>query len=161
MKYLKDAVVRAAKLQSKPKDEVVETLTGDDKVLADAIAKAEAKLKITEAERQEDAATPNSASHDKGMFGNRQVKFKQNVWKIPKKPAGDVSQPTGILTQSDLDNYVLYRKDDRLTFKYTEGSSGACCYSANRSGSGEENGNIKWTDALIQELIDEGALELL
>jgi len=159
MKYLKDAVLRAKQFESTPKTSVATdpVLTGDDKIFAEAVKKA----KLNEMERKNDEATPNSASHDKGMFGSRQCKFKQNVWKIPQKPTGDVSQPTGILTQSDLDNYVLYRKDDRLTFKYKSGSAGACVYTASRSGSGEEGGDIKWSDALIQELIDEGALELL
>lgn len=98
---------------------------------------------------------------DKGMFGGRQIEFVQEVYYVPKNPTGDVSQPIGILTQSDLNNYCIFRKNDRLSFKYESGDAGKGSYSAKKNGQEEYTTEFDWSDALIQELIDEGACKLL
>lgn len=98
---------------------------------------------------------------DKGQFGNRQVEFSQDVYYIPDAPAGDNSQPIGIITQSDLNNYVIFRKNDRLTFRYKEGTSGSCKYEAKKNGQSDYGCDFDWSDALIQELIDEGSCKLI
>lgn len=160
MKYLQEAILRSRQLTyvNDASPASVASKTPEEQRIADAIAKVNAKLGIVMVEAEDDN---DPAMSDKGMFGGRQVRFKQNVWKIPSAPAGDVSQPIGLLTQSDLDNYVAFRKDDRLTLKYKDGSAGSCCYVAKRNGSDTEVSEYEWSDGLIQELIDEGALELL
>lgn len=158
MKYLAEAVSRARNID--PSSVVsVKKPSSEDELYQQALAKAKAKLNIQEADEYGLPATVDAT--DKGMFGGRQVRFKEEVYKIPETPAGDASQPVGILTKADLNNYTLFRKDDRLSFKYKEGTAGACCYTATRSGSGEEVDCCDWTDGLIQELIDEGAIELV
>jgi hypothetical protein len=162
MKYLKEAVIRSRNFTSEQFYKPVENeaiQSPEDLIVAQAMSKVNAKLGLV-SEKENETSAPSEMS-DKGMFGGRQAKFKQNVWKIPSAPAGDQSQPVGLLTQSDLDNYVAFRKDDRLTFTYKDGSAGACCYEAKRGGSDTQASEYEWTDGLIQELIDEGALELM
>lgn len=158
MKYLSEAIARAKNVDSTERAfKIRETgITDEDRLYQDALAKVNAKRNVMEAEDEQ-----GIDASDKGMFGGRQVRFKEEVYKMPQNPTGDASQPIGILTKSDLNNYVLFRKDDRLSFKYKEGTSGACCYEATRHGSGEEVDCCEWSDALIQELIDEGAMELI
>ena len=98
---------------------------------------------------------------DKGSFGNRQIEFVQEVYYIPDAPAGDHTQPVGLITQSDLNNYVIFRKNDRLTFRYKEGTSGSSNYEAKKNGQTDFATDFDWSDALIQELIDEGACKLI
>lgn len=159
MSYLRDAVSKVD--PSKPRSAPVQETNPDDAVFAAAVAAAKQKLKIVE---NDDPVSPDSEQapdvSDKGLFGGRRVVMKQNIWRLPKNPAGDESQPVGILTQSDLDNYIYLHKGDRLSFKYKTGSTGACCYVVSK-GAAEFGSDIEWTDALIQELIDEGAAELM
>lgn len=156
MSYLKDAVSKVKPSNLRPVQETAAT-NPDDAVFAAAVAAAKQKLKIVENDDQQD---PSSDVSDKGLFGGRRLVMKQSVWRLPKNPAGDESQPVGLLTQSDLDNYIYLHKGDRLSFKYKSGSSGACCYTVSK-GAAEFGADIEWSDALIQELIDEGAAELM
>lgn len=98
---------------------------------------------------------------NKGHFGGRSISFKQDVYRIPEKPSGDHTQPVGLITQSDLHNYVIFRKNDRITFKYESGTSGNCDYQYKKNGSDSFIDDIAFSDAVIQELIDDGACELV
>ena len=161
MELLKQVVALSANA-NRQVDAVVDVV---EDVYEAAIAKAKEKLNITEApEGDVDVAAPDvdvTDTGDKGQYGSRQVEFKQDVYRIPETPTGDVSQPIGLLTQSDLNNYVLFKKGDRLTFKWVSGEAGTAKYDAVRNGDVSVDANIEWTDALIRELEDEGALTLM
>lgn len=141
----------------------------DDELFADAVAKAKVKLNINEADETDpatDAASeeaPEGAddSTDKGLYGGRQVEFKQDVYRLPDNPSGDVSQPVGLLTMQDLNNYILFKKGDRLNFKWNGGTSGQATYDVTRNGGVGIDADVEWTDPLIRELEDEGAITLM
>ena len=154
---LREAAKLAASMPS-PVPARTETLSEEDAILANAIKVVEQKNATTSTDGGAPAA-PNT--DDKGVFGNRQIEFTQDVYHIPKNLSGDKSQPVGLLTQSDLTNYVVYRKGDRLTFRYRDGDAGACKYEAKRNGEEEYKCDFDWSDGLIQELIDEGASKLV
>lgn len=162
MELLKQvAAAQIAPTEIEEKSSVVQT---EDDVFAEAVAKAKTKLNISEAAYDDDAKAEEAHKEDntdKGTYGSRQVEFKQDVWRIPDKPSGDVSQPVGLLTQADLNNYVLFKKGDRLNFKWKSGTAGQAKYDAVRNGDVSVDANIVWTDALIRELEDEGALDLV
>lgn len=147
MSFLKEAIQLAQQLPTPQKH----IKTSDDVLFELAVAQVDGKT-----EKSDDFD-----SSDKGLFGNRQIEFTQDVHYIPNKPSGDVSQPVGLLTQSDLNNYRYFHKGDRLSFRYKEGTSGACTYEAKKSGQSDYNCDFDWTDALIQELVDEGACKLI
>lgn len=115
---------------------------------------------IVEADEDEKEPEANPNTDDKGLFGNRQIEFVQDVYYLPKELGGDKSQPVGLLTQKDLNNYVAFRKGDRLTFRYLKGDAGACTYEAKRNGHENFQCDFDWSDGLIQELIDESAAKL-
>ncbi len=137
-----------------------EIADSDDAILAAALEKAKANTTLSEAP-EENIDDADSDTTDKGLFGGRQIEFKQDVYRIPDKPSGDVSQPIGLLTQSDLNNYVLFKKGDRLSFKWKGGTSGQAVYDVVRNGDITVEANIEWSDPLIKELEDEGAISLL
>lgn len=139
-----------AVLLGKQLDKNQSTISEDDQLYQDAIQRVD----ITSI-NEDDVDTS-----DKGSFGNRQIEFIQDVYHIPEKPAADVSQPIGLLTQSDLANYIAFRKGELLTFRYHNGTAGACKYEAKKNGQNDYNCEYDWSDQLIQELIDEGACKL-
>lgn len=153
-----------------PVEERVQPVITDDDVFASAIAKAKETLKVNEADETdplaadaapEEAPEGSDDSTDKGLYGGRQVEFKQDVYRIPQTPSGDVSQPVGLLTMQDLNNYVLFKKGDRLNFKWKGGTSGQATYEVTRNGDVGIDVDIEWTDPLIRELEDEGAITLM
>lgn len=126
----------------------------DDQAFFNAVNAIDSKKPIVE-------QTQPSPTDDKGLFGSRQIEFVQDVYHIPQKPAGDYTQPVGLLTQRDLTNYVAYRKGDRLTFRYASGDAGNNHYTARKNGQSDFTKEFDWSDGLIQELIDEGACKLI
>lgn len=161
MELLKQVAAAQVPAEIEEKSSVVQT---EDDVFAEAVAKAKETLNLSEASYDDDAKAEEAHaadSTDKGTYGSRQVEFKQDVYRIPDKPAGDVSQPVGLLTQSDLSNYIIFKKGDRLNFKWKSGTAGQAKYDAVRNGDVSVDANIVWTDALIRELEDEGALDLV
>lgn len=158
---IKDALLKTRDLKSLPKEQQKTNLT-DDEILAKAIQSVDNKQDDSTSNVNEaDEGTDLPVADDRGMFGGRQVEFAQEVYHVPDNPAGDETQPVGLLTQSDLNNYCVFRKGDRLTFRFTGGTSGACKYEAKKNGQADYTCEYDWSDALIQELIDEGACKLL
>lgn len=151
MKYLKEALRNLDKTVKPVAKKVVDEFT----IALDQVLEAIDNLDNT------DNSEPDYSSDNKGHFGGRSVSFKQDVYRIPEKPAGDHTQPVGLLTQSDLQNYVIFRAKDRLSFKYVSGTAGQCTYEYKKNGTDSFIRDIAFSDAVIQELVDDGALELV
>jgi hypothetical protein len=130
----------------------------EDRIFKEAVSKVLGEDASTD--KSDPSKTFDMSSENKGHFGGRQITFKQDVYRLPEKPAGDHTQPVGLLTQSDLQNYVLFRKSDRLNFQYVSGTAGQCSYEYKKNGTDEYSSEIPFSDAVIQELIDDGACDL-
>jgi hypothetical protein len=159
MKTGKSTLLEQAAKIAASKPAVVQTIISEqERTYQQALKKVLGSIPVVE---QAEEAKQTPTNHDKGMFGNRQVEFTGDVYHIPSAPANDLSQPTGLLTQKDLTNYCVFRKNDRLTFKYVSGDAGNCQYEAKKNGHDTFSREYKWCDGLIQELIDEGACKLI
>ena len=150
---------QAAKIAATKPAIVQQQISEQDRIYQQAVKKVIGTT-VVEADESSEQDTKSTSSHDKGMFGNRQVDFLQDVYHVPQSPANDQTQPTGLLTQKDLNNYCVFRKGDRLTFNYVSGDAGNCHYEAKKNGQDKFSREFKWCDGLIQELIDEGACKL-
>jgi len=148
MKYLKSAILEAQQLKLKGKDGS-HTLSEDDIILNAALNKANANVA--------ESTEYDKFVSDKGMFGGKKMTFKSDVYKKPTD--GDISSRSGLITTADLHNHVGFRKGDTITFQWVRGEAGASTYSAKSNGQDATSDEIKWTDKLIRELVDEGALQ--
>lgn len=162
MSFLQEAITKASK-KTTERTPVTEELSPDERMFLDAVKKVQRKTQVNEYAEDDFNATDNAelgnrVDANKGLFGNKQFDVKQELYLLPETLSGDHSQPMGLLTKKDLQQYVFFRSGDIISFEW-EGSDGNVSqYKCTVNGSKSYVQDIDWTDLLIQELADEGAI---